>query len=978
MCHICFPSRFLKMLVIAEEAARSVDAALKSSGGTKGRACWNVTVCDCECAVRASARCCGGAASSSDSSLESLETSVLLSLSSFCFFCASRCCACFMSVSASSLLSSELLLAPASSVKTCFGAGFFETAASLVAVFGVSFCFFFASGVGFATPFVFGLWTAMLIDVFFCVSLGLFATSSDESSLSPTSSLLNWPFSFALFGVGTGMGVFLELGAGMGVFVLEPGSGTGVFRGLLMANLRATCARKLELQRFELFEIPPGMPHRRGTRLPDSCALKKTVQLLCHCDLSEHRRATSKMTGKRKRGEAIAKEIPEIAPHNGIAKPLSAIAAARLKLEQAAAPKSTTDSVKEAPPSPLADSTASEAESEPEDISLVPQNFKLSTWRKAKSTVLSDTAKELTIVLDKHATASFVGCFDVKVLKGAVHINGANLGATSNGSKEEESVHRVYVPSTHPITKIRGLDRTNHVQLRSCRKPTPFADINPLFANIWSGDRDGDKSRSFTGVSWSKFPSRATLKSRQVMETDDDPLGRPLVPEHAPEDWLRSIDDISTAASTTFIVGSPTCGKSTFAKRLLNRYLTGFGKTAKSVPAVCYLDLDPSSPEYTPHGQISLTLVRELNLGPAFTHPTTTRGRTNNNSTIAAHVLPHQDLTNYEDHFTACASHLVQTYRSLRLAGPSPPLIINTSGSLYTAHFPLFTTLLNVTKPSHIVHLYAKPSISAATAENLHTLTLLAQKTSATLHELSAQAPILPQPRTPAELRAMHMTSYFHHLSLSPSSSQPIYTPSPLTTLTPWTLSYTPSQTRTQDILALLPLYEQEVPASTLLTASNGCILHIVRTTSPPAVPPRRTPKSKIPYYEHDAETHLPPLLSPDATETICTALLVGVDPRAGELHILVPAPFEDLLPSLDAETTVLVAGCADTPEWAYVEGAYADVSRRRRELGSRAQFAGLEVLGEGVERGPWVERGAVVEGMGYTGAVRRVRRFLG
>lgn len=180
---------------------------------------------------------------------------------------------------------------------------------------------------------------------------------------------------------------------------------------------------------------------------------------------------------------------------------MSAIAAARLKLEQAAAPKPKPEDVKELPQSPLADSTASEAEPEPEDVPLVPQNFKLSTWRKADSTVLSDTAKELTIILDKHSTASFVGCFDVKVLKGAVHINGANLGATSKGSKEQGNVHRVYAPSTHPITKIRGLDRTNHVQLQSVGDPTPFADINPLFVDIWDGRKESDKGRSFTGAS---------------------------------------------------------------------------------------------------------------------------------------------------------------------------------------------------------------------------------------------------------------------------------------------------------------------------------------------------------------------------------------------------------------------------------------------------------------------------------------------
>jgi polynucleotide 5'-hydroxyl-kinase GRC3/NOL9 len=176
-----------------------------------------------------------------------------------------------------------------------------------------------------------------------------------------------------------------------------------------------------------------------------------------------------------------------------------------MKAEQAASPVKKTDGVHEPPPSPLADSTASEAaESEPEGISLIPQNFKLSTWRKIQTNVLSDNPLELTIALDKHATASFVGCFDVKVLKGAVHINGANVGAAAKGSKEGESMHRVYVPSTHPITKIRGLDRTNHVELKSCREPTPFADINPLFDNIWGAGAASDNGRSFSWVILSK------------------------------------------------------------------------------------------------------------------------------------------------------------------------------------------------------------------------------------------------------------------------------------------------------------------------------------------------------------------------------------------------------------------------------------------------------------------------------------------
>ncbi|KAF1966763.1 hypothetical protein BU23DRAFT_517392, partial [Bimuria novae-zelandiae CBS 107.79] len=637
------------------------------------------------------------------------------------------------------------------------------------------------------------------------------------------------------------------------------------------------------------------------------------------------------MTGKRKRGKATANGPESAAPPNGTAKPMSAIAAARLR---AAAAIPNNGGLQEAPASSLTESSASEAaksESEPEDVLPVHQNFKLSTWRKHQSNVLSDTSKELSIVLDKNATASFVGCFDVKVLKGAVNINGANLGATTRGSKEEGKSHRVFVPSTHPITKIRGLDRTNHIQLRSCREPVPFADLSPLFSDIWSGSAERDKGRTFA----------------YVTESDDDPLQRPLVPEHAPEDWIRTMDDISATASATLIIGPSVSGKSTFLKRLLNRYLTGFGKTAKPVPAVCYLDLDHSNPEYTPHGQPSLTIVRELNLGPTFTHPATIPGHSDANETIISHVLPVQGLTNYEEYFNSCVKSFFQTYQNLRLDGPTPPLLINTSGDLYNAHFHLLEKMIKTTKPNHILYLGNNSSISEATAYKLDTLQTFSQKTHSKLHELTAQFPALPPPRTPADLRAMQMQSYFHLTARAPSS-HPIFTSSPLTTLSPWEFHYKGTLTRTQDLLGILSLSDP-LPPSHLLTALNGSVIHIVSTTdttltSQSASLPR-TPKSLVPYFPADTGTGMAPAPRPECTTYVCTALLCGIDPETHTLQLLVPTTHERLLEGLEPEKTVLVAGCCDTPEWAYMEDAYAQVAQRRRELGERARFASNEMV---------------------------------
>lgn len=155
--------------------------------------------------------------------------------------------------------------------------------------------------------------------------------------------------------------------------------------------------------------------------------------------------------------------------------------------------------------SPIVEATSDYSESEFEEetpIPLVHQNFKLCTWRKIPENIVSDTSAELTIVVEKHQTVSFVGVFDLQVLKGAVNVNGANIAAVPRPGDKARSF-RVYVPSTHPVTKIRGLDRTSQIQISSCEEPTVFEAIGPAFGKIWATRRD--KGRSFDYVSTPRF-----------------------------------------------------------------------------------------------------------------------------------------------------------------------------------------------------------------------------------------------------------------------------------------------------------------------------------------------------------------------------------------------------------------------------------------------------------------------------------------
>jgi polynucleotide 5'-hydroxyl-kinase GRC3/NOL9 len=203
-------------------------------------------------------------------------------------------------------------------------------------------------------------------------------------------------------------------------------------------------------------------------------------------------------------------------------KPLSAIAAARLRAEAAAkgtiTPEVTTEPVlspsgvlPSVPTSEqqqlLLDPAAAEErdeDGEEDESSLTKQNLKLCTWQNKSQHILSDTEHEITVKLSKHTTIALIGCFRFIVLRGAININGANIGASSREGHEDR-VHTAYVPATHPISKIRGLDGVNHVQFIDCPESRPLADTGTLFADIWNVQEPHPHSRSFSIVSGSQM-----------------------------------------------------------------------------------------------------------------------------------------------------------------------------------------------------------------------------------------------------------------------------------------------------------------------------------------------------------------------------------------------------------------------------------------------------------------------------------------
>lgn len=184
------------------------------------------------------------------------------------------------------------------------------------------------------------------------------------------------------------------------------------------------------------------------------------------------------------------------------AKPLSAIAAARLRAE-ASTPtivgaKNVQDVVIQVPeavldsPAPLQDNS----EEEDTEPTVAVQNLKLCNWRNNVQDILEDTTTQLTLNLNKHTTVAVVGCYRLKVLKGAINIKGANIAARPvEGSKGQS--YTVFAPTTNPIIKIRGLDVTSHVQFTSITDYKVLLSISSSFDNIWAERKDRIDQRSF-------------------------------------------------------------------------------------------------------------------------------------------------------------------------------------------------------------------------------------------------------------------------------------------------------------------------------------------------------------------------------------------------------------------------------------------------------------------------------------------------
>ncbi|KAF2018466.1 hypothetical protein BU24DRAFT_408373 [Aaosphaeria arxii CBS 175.79] len=635
-------------------------------------------------------------------------------------------------------------------------------------------------------------------------------------------------------------------------------------------------------------------------------------------------------------------------------KPMSAVAAAKLRALQPEIADAVQESI-DISPSPLVDPEPSDFddnESSTSDDGL--RSVQLCTWRYGQDHISSETESELTVFLQRNATISMIGCFDLVVLRGAINVNGANLSATG---KEVPQVHRIYVPSISPITVIRGLDTRNEVRFLDCEEAVPLSDLSPLFANIWNASTSlKNRKRSFS----------------LITDSDADPWNRPIAPELAPEDWLRQIEECANNPSTILVGGMPTSGKSMFARRLINRCLTGLGKSARAMSAVYFLDLDPNKPEYGPHGQISLALICELNLGPSFTRPSPENESSENfNKILHAHSVPTNDLFNYWSYFIACVKHLFRVYTDAQRQQPAP-LIVNTPGSIFSIDVTLFIDVLAQIKPRQVVLTGDLEAIDELNAARLDAVDTFSRKSGITVSHIPAQYSVNKLSHSEAQLRSMHMLSYFHCTGRSQSDPRQFtFNSKSISSMTPWEFCYEETSYAQQTFIGILSMGEYIEP-SRLSHVLNGSLVKLVETEDESIIALSnklpRTQKYRLPYFQGNSDGMVAPP-EPATSRVVCTALLRAWDPENRIAQLLIPKSLERAIRRLNPEKTVLISGCCDHPEWAYTEHDYYRLLRREDQVS-----ATTTVLQQ--SQSPWVMPASTIKNMGYMNTTRRVRKF--
>ena len=551
----------------------------------------------------------------------------------------------------------------------------------------------------------------------------------------------------------------------------------------------------------------------------------------------------------------------------------------------------------------------------PEELKRLTSNsVQLSTWSPTSdesSVLATEGSLTLSLKCKTGATAAFVGIYDVAVDLGVLSIAGAHLDSNSKP-------HRVFALCTHAIPVLEAVGGNEidecKVTLRSCSNYLKRIErTSPLFSRI--------SHLSHENLS-SEDSQKLAGTFSYVNNSNDDLLRRPLYPLTIPRLWVNAFDKLSHTdrggVPRILVCGAMSTGKSTFCRTLLNRWVTQqAGSTDPKLSnssTVCYLDIDPGQPDFSPPSQISLVQARAPIFGPSYTHayphPNAAWRIIRAHSITATH--PKFDT----DHFLACVQDLSQRYQDLLSEFPLTPLIINTPGWIHGDGLRVLRFIIESTLLSAVVFLYPETLSSPASDHHLNSTTRKLAKSAKDMLFLPIPhtAPA-SKSRNKANLRTMQYLSYIH---TKPSGAPHRWTEAPIKLQTPLRLPYAGDN---PTVLAIIHLNAEKLAPHLWTTVLDEHLLAAVvieddELAATIEAAASRTPGEKLPYVNKPTAGVCPP----DPRKSRCVALTFvrGINTETCELEVITPSAASLLF--VEPRRLVLLAGWFDQPDWAYRE----------------------------------------------------------
>ncbi|BGP35016.1 Polynucleotide 5'-hydroxyl-kinase grc3 [Rhodotorula toruloides] len=509
--------------------------------------------------------------------------------------------------------------------------------------------------------------------------------------------------------------------------------------------------------------------------------------------------------------------------------------------------------------------------------------------------------------------------------------------------------HPLFAPSSHPIPSIRALPpsspvSTNAALLLPSGKGISLAPFVAavLVTDLQTGVEGIERVFGAAGIGCGAgmFRRRGAEREGEQGEGVEGGKSWDLVREPSPSlAGLREVEAWTTAFSSTLppsprtlsapngvvlsdrlvavVEGPKRVGKSTLAKMLVNQLLERYQRVA-------YLDTDLGQPEFTPPGFVSLCVVSEPILGPAFTHLS---------QPLSSHYLGSTSPASDPSGYLAAISALLSTYAleveypsldeapssrrhrrgqpadiSTRADSPGRyrkrvPLVINTQGWVKGLGADLLAKLKAESQPSHIFSfveaLESGPSAfeDAAPAQPAYSIV----PPSADAPYFLASLP--PAPPSPLEskwsavdLRTLSLVSYFHSVQSARLPAWDFTTP--LIGLAPYDFDWRAERGQVAQVHVV---EGADIAYELVLHALNGSVVALVQETSP-------APSATSRPFPYDPSAPLP---SPSTSRALGLAVVHSISPSTSTLHLLTPVPPPFLASSAPLS---LVKGPLDLP----------------------------------------------------------------